>query len=116
MKILALLSTIVILSGCSGTSDEQSYNNCDVYTYFNETHNSFSGLVYLDKDLEMILTSQIPNHSNSDSYCWYIEKSSLIGKLVVGEYKPSVAYIFENKSTGWSLIASNDVINLPAHQ
>ncbi|TMO25404.1 MULTISPECIES: hypothetical protein [Pseudoalteromonas] len=115
MKILALLSIIVALLGCAGTTDVQNYSSCNVYTYFNKAQNSFSGLVYLDNDLERTLTSLIPNYDETDKYCWYTKNNNLVGKLVVAKYKPSIAYTFENKSNGWELVESNEVINFPAH-
>ncbi|AZZ97437.1 hypothetical protein [Pseudoalteromonas sp. R3] len=116
MKILALLSTILVLSGCAGTSEVQNSNGCDVYTYFDKAQNNFSGLVYLDTDFERALTSQIPDFNESNAYCWYSKKNSLVGKLLVADYKPSIAYVFEHKSRGWTLVEINEVINLPAHQ
>ncbi|MCL1068591.1 hypothetical protein L2735_17615 [Shewanella olleyana] len=116
MKISVLLSTIVFLSGCAGTSDVQNSNSCDVYTYFDKAQNNFSGLVYLDTYFERALISQIPDYNESNTYCWYSKQNSLVGKLVVADYKPSIAYVFERKSIGWTLVESNEVINLPAHK
>ncbi|GGQ30014.1 hypothetical protein [Shewanella litoralis] len=116
MKILALLSSIAVLSGCAGTSEVQNSKSCDVYTYFDNAQNNFSGLVYLEPSFERQLTSQIPNYEESNTYCWYSKQNSLVGKLVVTDYKPSIAHVFERKSRGWTLVESHEVINLPAHQ